>query len=645
HALIRPLLRLLDRLDDAQRRALSVALALREGEQPDVLAVNAATLSLLAEAAAERPLLVAVDDVHWLDEPSADALAFAARRLATEEIAFLATARVGERTAFDSGFERLQLEPLDRPAARALLSLRREPVPEAVADVVLELSSGNPLALLELPPPKGDGVVELGATVSDRLQTAFAARLSSLPAPARTALALAAAEPEAAVVDAAAATLGIDRAAFEAAESAGLVRLDVDEIAFRHPLVRSLAYSSVGAAERRHVHRALAAALPQGADRDRRAWHLAAAATGPDETLAALLEETADRATARGGHAAAARALERAARLSAERAQSARRLSAAAHAYFWAGRIDHAVELARKALTATEDPAARADALLELASIRGAQGRVMDGLDDLEIENLDPEHATRLLILVVGVKCAAFDVAAATRVMPKLEAAARRANPWWRARGLGAVATTALAEGDGDRFSALVDELAGEDTALANYGLDLIWAEQYELARRVLESTLGEGRTSGNQMRVIWNQACLAHLELRVGRFAQARLAAAEPLTLADAHGIGYWAAVAHAAIAHLHAWQGDSIACRRSTDAVLEVARESRSILDELGARSALGLLALGLGRCDDVVAELEPSYRRWRAGTMIEPSAVPFVPDLVEAYAQRGDSTAAQA
>src|SRR5581483_4229851 len=304
HALIRPLLRLLDRLDDAQRRALSVALALREGEQPDVLAVNAATLSLLAEAAAERPLLVAVDDVHWLDEPSADALAFAARRLATEEIAFLATARVGERTAFDSGFERLQLEPLDRPAARALLSLRREPVPEAVADVVLELSSGNPLALLELPPPKGDGVVELGATVSDRLQTAFAARLSSLPAPARTALALAAAEPEAAVVDAAAATLGIDRAAFEAAESAGLVRLDVDEIAFRHPLVRSLAYSSVGAAERRHVHRALAAALPQ-ADRDRRAWHLAAAATGPDETLAALLEETADRATARGGHAAA----------------------------------------------------------------------------------------------------------------------------------------------------------------------------------------------------------------------------------------------------------------------------------------------------------------------------------------------------
>jgi DNA-binding CsgD family transcriptional regulator len=645
HALLRPLLPLLERLDEPQQRALAIALALRDGEDPEILAVNAGTLSLLAEAAAERPLLVAIDDVHWLDQPSADALAFAARRLATEDLAFLVTVRTAEPSVFDRGFERLELDPLGPDAARAVLSLRREPVAGALADVVLELSSGNPLALLELPAPTSDGALDLRGTVSDRLRSAFAARLTSLPAPARHALAVAAAESDVAVARSAAAFLGIDGDAFAAAEAEGLVRLEVDGIAFRHPLVRSLAYGALEPAERRDIHRALATALVDDADRDRRAWHLAAAATEPDETLAALLEETADRAAARGGHTASAQALELASRLSVGGADAARRLSAAARAFFWAGRPEHALELAQRAATMTDDATARADALLELASIQGTRGCAPADLDVLDLDGLDPDRATRFLILAVGEKCGALEVAAAAELLPHLEAVARRAGPWWKPRGLGAVASTALAAGDSGRFAAIVDELRGDDVTLANYGLDLIWAECYELARHALESTLQEGRESGNQMRVIWNQGCLSYLECRVGRFGQARLAAAEAITLGDAHGTAAWAASGHATMARLHAWQGDATSCRASADVVLDVARESGLVIDELGARAALGLLALGLGRSDEAIDVLEPAFRRWWGSTMAEPSAAPFVPDLVEAYAQRGDAPAGHA
>jgi DNA-binding CsgD family transcriptional regulator len=637
-ALLRPLTGLLPKLDPPQERAVRVALALAEGGEPEVLAVNAGTLAVLAEAAGERPLLVVVDDAHWLDGPSADALAFAARRLEGEELAFLVAVRAGELSSFDRGFERLELEPLARDDAREILSRRREPVPAGVAERMLELAGGNPLALLELPSALADDLTADEVTATDRTRQAFALRLDALPILSRRALVLAAAEPDPAAVRRAAERLGLGGDALAPAEAAGLVRLDPGGVVFRHPIVRSLTYTSADPVERRTAHRALAAALVDEADRDRRAWHLAAAATEPDEELAATLEETADRAEARGGHAAAAKALERAARLSTDDDDVSRRLTRAARLASWAGEMDHALRLADEALDSTRDPDLVADVLLEVASIRGAQGvgqaqeRFLTTITD--DHTLDPDRSARLFLTLVSARINLYDTVGSVDLAERLETSARQAGDWWRPRGLAVASTAHLAAGDGERFWALMSEVLDEHAAVASCAIDMIWAERYDESRHALETTLREGRASGNRMRVVWNQSCMAHLELRLGRLPQALAAASEAIALADAHGMNAYAGISRYAVAGVQAWRGDAEQCRVSAGEAVLAAREAWSLSDEFGARGTLGLLWLGLGLAENAVEELAPCDRRWCETAHVEPSGVAFVPDLVEAY-----------
>ncbi len=410
---------------------------------------------------------------------------------------------------------------------------------------------------------------------------------------------------------------------------------------FRHPLVRSLAYSVVEPAERRAAHNALADALRGDADRDRRAWHLAAAATEPDEELARLLEETA---AGRGWWRLGSRrrALERAARLSRDPGAIARRLTRSARLAFWAGDADRAVGLAEEAAEIAPDQGTRANALLELASVRGARttghaDHVLDTLGDPA--ELDPNETVRVLLNLIGRRSAALDASGAVGLAPRIVDAARRADSWWRPRGLTVAAAAHLSAGDAEAFDRLLEEVGDDDAALANHALDLVWAERYELVARVLDTSLREGRLAGNRMRIIWNQACLAHLELGSGGSATRRRLRPRQSRLPTRTGCATGRGLPAARWAECMRGAATSKAAAASPPSALSAAHESLTLWDQLFARGALGLLLLGLGRHEEAADELAPAVRLWAGSTHIEPSSAPFVPDLVEAHAHLGD------
>jgi DNA-binding CsgD family transcriptional regulator len=346
-----PILDFSERLPDPQRDALTVAFGLSAGQAPSPFLVGLAVLGLLSEAAEQQPLLCLVDDAQWLDDASAQVLAFVARRLLAERIALaFATRELGGGLA---RFPQLYVEPLGRRDARALLeSVLAARLDEPVLERILAETGGNPLALLELPrgltPAQLAGGFGLPAALplSAGIEQSFTRRLARLPRDARRLLLLAAAEPvgDPALLWRAAQQLGIPETAAHAVESEGLLTLD-GGVVFRHPLVRSAVYGAAEPNERREVHRALADATDPQLDPDRRAWHRAHAASVPDEELAAELARSAARAQARGGFAAAAAFLERAAALTPAPVRRAQRALVAARTKFRAGALDDALAL------------------------------------------------------------------------------------------------------------------------------------------------------------------------------------------------------------------------------------------------------------------------------------------------------------
>ena len=351
HQLCGPMLDRLGRLPGPQRAALGTAFGLESGPAPDLFFVGLAVLSLLSEAAGERPLVCVVDDAQWLDRVSAQALGFAARRLLAESVLVVFAAR--EPGADLRGLPELVVEGLQDPDARELLdSVVRWPLDERVAERIVAETRGNPLALLELPRGLSPAELDGGFGLPDvlplpgRIEQSFLRRVESLPEQSRLLLVVAAAEPlgDPALVWRAAGKLGILAQAVAPAAAAGLVEIGT-RVRFRHPLVRSAAYRSASLEERRAVHRALAEATDPQIDPDRRAWHRAQATPGPDEDVAAELERSAGRAQARGGLAAAAAFLERSANLTADPTRRAERTLAAAQFNVQAGAFDAALGL------------------------------------------------------------------------------------------------------------------------------------------------------------------------------------------------------------------------------------------------------------------------------------------------------------
>jgi DNA-binding CsgD family transcriptional regulator len=372
----------LDRLPGPQREALGVAFGLRTGEAPDRFLVGLAALSLLADAANKEPLLCVIDDAQWLDRASAQAIGFVARRLFADQVAVVVATR--ERGGEFRGLPELAVGGLGDGDARDLLaSVIRRPLDERVQERFIAEAGGNPLALLELPqgltPAERTGAVGVTAApgLLRRLEDSFGQRLGGLPATTQRLLLVAAAEPtgDPVLVWRAAGRLGIGMEAAAPAEAEGLLTIGA-RVTFRHPLVRSAAYRAASPEQRRATHRALANSTDPRADPDRRAWHRAQAAAGPDEEVAAELERSAGRAQARGGFAAAAAFLERSAALTPGPARRADRALAAAQATSQAGAFDAALGLLAAAEAGPLDELQRAQAALlhgqiAFASFRG----------------------------------------------------------------------------------------------------------------------------------------------------------------------------------------------------------------------------------------------------------------------------------
>jgi DNA-binding CsgD family transcriptional regulator/tetratricopeptide (TPR) repeat protein len=355
HQLCAPMLDHADRIPVPQRDALRTALGRAAGPPPDRFLVGLAVLSLLSEVAGEGPLIGVIDDEQWLDQASAQALGFAARRLGADPAGLVFASR--EPGPGLAGLPKLDLAGLGEQDAQALLdSVLTGPLDPQVRDLIVAETHGNPLALLEL--PRGLSSAQLAggfgllgaqsgsALLAGRIEESFVRQLAALPAETRRLLQLTAADPsgDRSLIWRAAGRLGIPVQAAAPAEEAGLAEFAAGA-RFRHPLVRSAAYRSAPTADRQELHAALAEVTDPITDPDRRAWHRAQAAAGPDEDVAAELEQSAGRAQARGGLAAAAAFLEHALQLTADPSRNADRALAAARASMLAGAFGRALHL------------------------------------------------------------------------------------------------------------------------------------------------------------------------------------------------------------------------------------------------------------------------------------------------------------
>jgi DNA-binding CsgD family transcriptional regulator len=383
HQLVRPFLPMINRLPGPQQQALASAFGLADGGAPDRFLVGLAILTLLSEAAKDRALLCVIDDAQWLDRTSAAVVAFVGRRLHADRIAFLLSVREpADRSVDLEGLRSLTVGGLSLAAAGQLLSgLVAGSLDRVVGQQIIERAAGNPLALVELTRELTEEQLAGAAWLPDHLpvsadiQQRFWRQAAALPPETQDLLLLAAAEPlgDLLLFERAADFLGLSREAAHLGALEGLVSLH-EQVTFRHPLIRSAIYRGAPIRARRRVHAAIAAVSDKEADPDRIAWHLAAAAGSADEEIAAALERSADSAKRRGGLAAEAAFLRRAAELTPDHGRRAERLLGAAEAEFTIGGASRALVLIDRANPHLREPGHQAAALKLRGTIQSAVG-------------------------------------------------------------------------------------------------------------------------------------------------------------------------------------------------------------------------------------------------------------------------------
>jgi len=504
HQLCAPMLDHLDRLPPPQRLALATVFGLGTGTVPDRFLVGLATLSLLADAAEQRPLICIIDDAQWLDQASAQILTFVARRLLAERIAVVCAVRRSSGDDVLTGLPELSVHGLnDRDARALLLDNMYGPLDVAVCDQIVSESHGNPLALLEFPRTWNNAEFAGGFgfpssqphTVVSKIEESYARRLHLLAAHTQLLVVAAAAEPvgNPLLLQRAAQGLGLEMTAADPAVGAGLLKMG-RRVEFAHPLVRSAAYRSASAEDRRHVHRALADATDATADPDRRAWHRARATPVPDEEIAAELEHSAGRAQDRGGVAAAAAFLTHATELTPDPARRVQRALDAAFANMLAGTFDTARTLIT---TASDGPAdepqrARIDLLraqLAFASSRGTEATPLLLAAARRFESLDVNLARETYL----------DTFSAALFGARLSESIG-------VRDVGEAARTAPRQTDHD--TTVADLLLDGLVALTDE-----YAAGIPLCRKALQKLSEEGVSPQERLRWLW-QGCVVALEL-----------------------------------------------------------------------------------------------------------------------------------
>ncbi len=655
--LIRPALMMLDKIPAPQAAALEGALALRPRAGHDRFAIGAATLSVLAAYADLAPVAVLVDDAHWLDGSSAQALLFAIRRLVADPIAVFVAVREGEPSLLDGAdLLALRIGGLTSDEAAML-------VPGLAPEAARRLhgaTAGNPLALLELAPDASDmAFAPDGAPVlvSARISRAFLRRADLLDQATRQALVLSATSDagDLPTLERAAGRLGIDLSALAAAESAGLVALHPGQVEFRHPLARSAIYADASASQRREAHRALAAALPDR-DIDRRAWHLAAAAAGTDETASAALEQAGARSRDRSANATATAAFERAGRLTADGERRARLLREAAGAGWLAGFTDRAVALLEEARDATSDPVT----LVEIDQLAGhiatRCGPVMRGHAILTAAagRADPERAVAMLAeaalacFLAGNPVEMLSVAGRSQsVLP--------ADPSPRARFLAGMTAGMARIIGGD--AAAGAEAVHEAVTLAERSADLrgdlqlipwltlgpLFLRQTGAGRPLLEHALRTARAHAAVGALPFVLNLIARDQAATDRWAVAGATYQEAIDLARESGQQTELAFGLAGFAWLQARRGREQECRACAAEALSRCRELGTRLYEIWATAALGELELGLGDAAKAAGHFEHQQQLLRECAITDADLWPAA-ELTDAYIRLGLDDQAQ-
>jgi DNA-binding CsgD family transcriptional regulator len=655
--LLRPALFMIETIPPPQALALEGALALRPGLAQERFAVGAATLSLLAAYAERAPLAVLIDDAHWLDASSAQALLFAFRRLVADPIAVLIAIRDGEPSLLDGAdLPTLRIGGLSTGESALLL---RELAP-ATVQRLHDATAGNPLAMLEL----ADDVSALvlapaGAPllVSARISGAFLRRVHLLDDAARLALVLAATSDsgDLAMLERSAARLGIDLAALSDVESAGLVTLDAGSVEFRHPLVRSAVYADAPATQRREMHRALAAALPDR-DIDRRAWHLAAAAVGVDDSASAALEQAGARARDRSAYATASAAFERAGRLTAHSERRSRLLWRAAEAGWLGGLAGRAVSLLDESRASSGD----GDAPIEIDQLAGQialrRGPVMRGHAILTAAaaRAAPEQAVAMLAeaavacFYAGNTAEMLSVAERARAQLPADASVRA-----RFLAASAIGMARIVGGDAAAGAAAIREaisLAESSSELRDdlrlqpwLAIGPIFLREAGAGRSLLHHALTtvRERAAVGELPFILN--LIARDEATTDRWAVAEATYREAIELARESDQQTALVFALSGLAWLQARRGREAETRACIAEAFELSSHLGTKLLAVWATAALGELELGLGDVARAADRFEDQQRLLRDLDITDADLSP-APDLVDAYLRLGRTADAE-